>query len=158
VPAETEPAAATALAVFAFEDGEFSPSAEALDAQLDGAIRRAIAASRFKGSLGQSLQLPAPSGTAAGRGVVIGAGKQDVFDATAAEAAAAHAFGAAKDTGSEEVLLRMGPAGPERQAHAAFGVQLGSYRFDKYRTTEKPEKKPSVAKVRIAVADVAAAQ
>ena len=157
VPAETQPLAATALAVFAFEDGEFSPSAEALDGQLGGAIRRAIAAGRFKGQMGQSLQLPAPSGTVAGRVLVIGAGKQDAFDAKAAEAAAAHAFGAAKDTGSEQLLLLMGPAGPERQAHAAFGVQLASYRFDKYRTTEKPEKKPSVSEVQIAVANVKAA-
>src|SRR5690348_882102 len=99
VPAKTEPAAATAMAVFAFEDGGFSPSAEALDGQLGGAIRRAIAAGRFKGQMGQSLHLPAPTGTTAGRVVVIGAGKQDAFDAKAAEAAAAHAFNAAKDTG-----------------------------------------------------------
>jgi leucyl aminopeptidase len=52
----------------------------------------------------------------------------------------------------------MGPAGAERQAHAALGVRLASYRFDKYRTTEKPEKKPSVARVSIAVADAKAAK
>ena len=28
-------------------------------------------------------------------------------------------------------------------ANIAFGARLRSYRFDKYRTTEKPEKKPS---------------
>ncbi|HTX49983.1 MAG TPA: leucyl aminopeptidase, partial [Caulobacteraceae bacterium] len=66
-------------------------------------------------------------------------------------------YNAAKNTGSEALLLRMPPAGPERQAHAAFGVRLAAYRFDKYRTTEKPEKKPSVTSVSIAVADTKAA-
>ena len=31
----------------------------------------------------------------------------------------------------------------------AFGVQLAAYRFDKYRTTEKSEKKPSILVTRI---------
>jgi leucyl aminopeptidase len=158
VAADTQPTASTAIAVFAFEDGELSPSAEALDAASGGALRRAIGASRFKGAMGQNLHLLAPPGTAAGRVVVIGAGKQSAFEAKQAETAAAHAFGAAKDTGSEALLVMMGPAGAERQAHAAFGVRLASYRFDKYRTTEKPEKKPSVTKVSIAVADPKAAK
>ena len=37
------------------------------------------------------------------------------------------------------------------------GIRLAAYRFDKYRTKEKPEKKPSVASVRISVGDVKAA-
>ncbi len=40
--------------------------------------------------------------------------------------------------------MLMPPAGPDRPAHAAFGIKLAAYRFDRYRTTEKPEKKPSV--------------
>src|SRR6201999_1851920 len=40
---------------------------------------------------------------------------------------------------------------------AAFGIRLAAYRFDKYRTTEKPEKKPSVTAVSIAAADPKAA-
>jgi leucyl aminopeptidase len=31
-------------------------------------------------------------------------------------------------------------------------VRLGSYRFDKYRTTEKADKKPSIKTVQIAAA------
>ncbi len=157
VPADTEPMTATALAVLAFEDGEYSPSAQALDEQLGGAIKRAAAASRFRGESGQTLTLLAPTGTAAGRVILVGAGKQAAFDAGAAETASAHAYNAAKTSGSEALLIMMAPAGPERQAHAALGVRLASYRFDKYRTTEKPDKKPSVTTASIAVADVKAA-
>jgi leucyl aminopeptidase len=146
-----------ALAVLAFEDGELSPSAEALDAQLGGAVRKAIATSRFTGQMGQTLTLLAAAGTDAGRVVVVGAGKQAGFDAKAAESAGAHAFNAVKNSGAARLVL-MGPTGgPERQAHAAFGVRLAAYRFDKYRTTEKPEKKPSITEVHVACDDPKAA-
>ncbi len=157
VAAKTEPADGQALAVLAFEDGEFSPAAEALDAQVGGAVRRAIGATRFKGTMGQTVSILAPSGTAAGRVVVVGAGKQDAFDGRAAETAAAHAYNAVKDTGAERLLIMMPAAGAERQARAALGVRLAAYRFDKYRTTEKPEKKPSVARVDVGCEDAKAA-
>ncbi|HEY2708821.1 MAG TPA: leucyl aminopeptidase [Caulobacteraceae bacterium] len=157
VDAKAQAAESAALAVLAFEDGEFSPGAEALDTQMGGALKRAISATRFKGTMGQSVSILAPAGVKAGRVVVIGAGKQSSFDAKAAESAGAHAFNATKDTGAEALLLMMAPAGPERQAHAALGVQLASYRWDKYRTTEKPEKKPTVKSVSIACADPKAA-
>ena len=157
VAADAEPKETTALAVLAFEDGEYSPAAEALDKQMSGALKRAVAASRFRGELGQTISILAPAGTPAGRVIVVGGGKQAAFDAAKAESAGAHAYNAAKNTGSEGLLLRMPPAGPERQAHAALGIRLASYRFDKYRTTEKPEKKPSVTSVSIAVADAKAA-
>ncbi|HEY3796922.1 MAG TPA: leucyl aminopeptidase [Caulobacteraceae bacterium] len=158
VAADAKPAEATALAVLAFEGDEVSPAAEALNTQLDGAIKKAIAASRFKGQMGQTLSLLAPVGTPAARVLVIGAGKQPAFDEKQAESAGAHAWNAAKDTGSTSLMLLMPAAGPTRPAHAAFGVELAAYRFDKYRTTETPEKKPSVTTVRIAVSDVKASQ
>jgi leucyl aminopeptidase len=157
VAANAEASETTALAVLAFEDGEFSPAAEALDGRMGGAIKRAIAASRFKGQMGQSVAILAPSGVKAGRVLAVGAGKQASFDAKGAESAGAHAYNAAKDTGSETLLVMMPPAGPERQAHAAFGIRLAAYRWDKHRTTEKPEKKPTVKAVQIACADPKAA-
>jgi leucyl aminopeptidase len=157
VAADTKPAETTALAVLAFEDGEYSPAAEALDKAMGGALKRAVGGSRFTGAMGQTVSILAPAGTPAGRVLVIGAGKQSAFDAKGAESAGAHAYNAAKDSGSDALLLLMPPAGPGRQAHAAFGIRLASYRFDKYRTTEKPEKKPSVTSASIAVADRKAA-
>ena len=46
----------------------------------------------------------------------------------------------------------------ELTAAVAMGAALRSYRFDRYRTKEKPEKKPTIATVEIAVDDVAAAK
>jgi leucyl aminopeptidase len=157
VDADAKPAETTALAVLAFEDGEYSPAAETLDAQLSGALKRAVAASRFRGQMGQIVSILAPAGVAASRVLVVGAGKRSAFDAKAAESAGAHAFNAAKDSGSEKLLIMAGGAPANEQAAAAFGIKLAAYRFDKYRTTEKPEKKPSVKHVSIAVADKKAA-
>ena len=157
VDADAKPAETTALAVLAFEDGEYSPSAEALDKQLCGALKRAAAASRFRGQMGQTVSILAPTGVAAGRVLVVGAGKRIAFDAKAAESAGAHAFNAAKDSGSEKLLIMAAGAPADEQAAAAFGIKLAAYRFDKYRTTEKAEKKPSVKHASIAVGDKKAA-
>jgi len=153
VAAEAAPDATTALAVLAFENDELSPSAESLDGRMSGAISRAIATSRFTGAPGQSLSLVAPTGTRAARVVVVGAGRQESFDARAAETAGAHAYAAVKTSGCEILRLAMAPAGSERSAHAALGARLAAYRFDRYRTTEKAEKKPSVRSVQIESAD-----
>jgi leucyl aminopeptidase len=46
----------------------------------------------------------------------------------------------------------------EQAARAGFGVRLAAYRFDRYRTKEKPEAKPSIERVVIVTSDPAAAQ
>jgi leucyl aminopeptidase len=55
------------------------------------------------------------------------------------------------------LALHLGDTAPELAAAAAFGVKLASYRFDRYRTTEKPEKKPSLTALTVSVSDPAAA-
>jgi leucyl aminopeptidase len=151
VAADAPAGAAGALAVLAFEDGLMSPPAEALDEALGGLLRRAIAGSRFKGALGQTLDLIAVQGVDAARVVLTGAGKKAAWDDRTAELAAAHAFNAVKTSGCESLTLRMADSTAEQGARAAFGVTLAAYRFDKYRTTEKADKKPSVGKVSIAL-------
>ncbi len=122
----------------------------------EGAIGQAVAASRFTGGKGQTLDILAPQGLDAARLVLVGAGKRDGFDAVGAEHAAATGYNAVKASGLE--LLRIeGAAGADLAARAALGVRLASYRFDKYRTKEPAEKKPSVVKTEVATADADAA-
>ncbi|MGE5565201.1 MAG: leucyl aminopeptidase [Parcubacteria group bacterium] len=154
VPADAAPGAGAAIAVLAHEGGALSAEAQALDAATGGALARAIAAGRFTGAKGQSFELLAPSGIDAARVVVVGAGKPEELDAQGVENAAASAYRAVQASGVKELLIRF-PRDPER---AAFGARLASYRFDRYRTTEKAEKKPSVETVRIAAVDAGAAQ
>ena len=118
-----------------------------------GAYAAALAASRFTGAKGQTLDLIAPAGSDAARVVLVGAGKADGFDALAAETAAASAYGAVKTSGL--TTLRIQLAGDAAQAaQAAFGVRLAAYRFDQYRTKEAAEKKPSITRTEIVSRDV----
>jgi leucyl aminopeptidase len=120
-----------------------------------GPLGQAVAASRFAGKKGQTLDVLAPQGEAAQRLVLVGAGKKDAFDVLAAEQAAATAYNAVKTSGLQTLRIE-GASGADLAAHAALGVRLGSYRFDKYRTKEAAEKKPSIKTVQI-VADAGAA-
>jgi leucyl aminopeptidase len=126
-------------------------------AALDGALREAVAASRFTGAKGQTLDILAPSGVDAARLVLVGAGKPDGFNALGVEHAAANAYNAVKASGLTTLRIELPDAGPELASRAALGVRLAAYRFDKYRTKEPAEKKPSVVKTDVVSTDVDAA-
>jgi len=123
----------------------------------EGPLGRAVSASRFTGAKGQTLDVLAPEG-GADRLVLVGAGKAEAFDATAAEHAAATAYNAVKLSGLTWLRIEMPNADPELAARAALGLRLASYRFDKYRTKEPAEKKPSVTAAQVVAGDDGAAR
>jgi leucyl aminopeptidase len=140
----------------AFADGALSAAAKALDD--DGALGRAVAAGRFTGAKGASLNLVAPAGLPFARVLLVGSGGQDGFDAAASETAAAEAYQALKTSGADTLTLGLQGLSAGHAARAALGVRLAAYRFDRYRTKEKADKKPSVRTVRIETDDVAGAE
>ena len=87
---------------------------------------------------------------AVSRIVLAGLGKPDAVDARVTARPRRKARGAPERRRREEATLpielgedaTIGPA--EAAAQLAFGAQLRSYRFDKYRTKQKPEQKPSL--------------
>ena len=158
VAADAEPRKLRALAVLAFEGGALSSAAQELDQAASGAIGRAIAGGRFTGKAGQSIDLVAPAGLEDLRILVVGAGEEAKFDADGAEAFAANAFKALKTSGAETLGLMMAGFGAALAAQAALGARLASYRFDKYRTTEAAEKKPSIKNLTVVCDDPKAAK
>src|SRR3546814_20974195 len=54
--------------------------------------------------------------------------------------------------------LRGRKSAPEQAAHYAYGALLRSYRFDKYKTKETPEKKQKLKEIKVMVEDAAAAR
>jgi leucyl aminopeptidase len=122
-----------------------------------GALADAVAASRFTGAKGQTLDLIAPAGEAAPRLVLVGGGKRPAFDALAAEHAGATAYNALKTSGLAALRIELPDATPDLAAHAALGVRLAAYRFDKYRTTEPADRKPSIDRCEVALAATDAA-
>jgi leucyl aminopeptidase len=151
-PGPIEGAPLSAIAVLVFEGPVLSAAAEALDQQTGGAVSRAVAG-RFKGAKGQAVELVAPANLHASPLLLIGAGAQDAFTAQGAETAGAEAYKAVKTSGATTLELRFSDLAPDHLAKAAFGVRLAAYRFDKYLTREKPEKKPSIQTTRVVADD-----
>ncbi len=158
VPSDAEVGKTGAIAVLVFEKAAPAGAAAELDRATGGALARAIAGGRFTGAQGQSLDIVAPHGIEAARVLLVGAGAQEKFDGRALELAAASAYQALKMSGVESLTLRLPGMAPAMAGQAALGVRLAAYRFDRYRTKEKADKKPSIAKVHIAVDDQAAAK
>jgi leucyl aminopeptidase len=123
---------------------------------LDGQAATAAAGARFTGAKGQTLDILAPEGGAQ-RLVLVGAGKRDGFDALGAEHAAASAYAAVKVSGLGVLRVETPNGDAELAARAALGVRLACYRFDKYRTKEAADKKPSIAKTQVSTSDPDAA-
>ena len=140
----------TVRAVLAFDGGTLSAGAQ----QVGGVAEAFARAPRFTGGKGQTLDLV----TGEARTIVVGAGAQDAFGPAEAETAAGHAFNAAKNTGAGTLVLDLRGLPGEVAARAGLGAELASYRFDRYLTREKPEKKPSVTRVEVVTDDPAAAQ
>jgi leucyl aminopeptidase len=157
VAAEAEAGPKAAIAVLASEAAPLAGAAAILDAATGGALKRAIDCGRFTGGKGQILDLVAPHNVDAARVLLVGSGPPATFGPEAIEAAAAQAYQAVKASGAEALVLKLPAIAADLAASAAFGIRLAAYRFDRYRTTEKPEKKPSVKKVRLEVDDPKAA-
>src|SRR6266851_3836944 len=143
-----------AIVVGAWEDRTLTAAARRLDEETSGAVARAVAASpRFHGKKNELIAIIGPPNVSVSRIVVAGLGKPDALDARLLQdlggALVAHLNGAgeseatvALDLGGAEAP-KLKPA--DAAANLAFGAELRSYRFDKYRTTQKPEQKPSLA-------------
>jgi leucyl aminopeptidase len=146
------------VAVLVHEDRALSLGAKTWDERAGGAVTRAVASPRFTGGKGQSLSLHAPAGVSAPQIVLIGAGVAADLDASSVEAAAAQAFLAVRLSGFETLAVDASGLTADQAAHAGLAARLAAYRFDKYLTKEKPEKKPSITTVQVVTEDVAAAQ
>ncbi|MBV9811831.1 MAG: leucyl aminopeptidase [Acetobacteraceae bacterium] len=144
-----------ALVLLVAEEGAPSPMAEAADGATGGAVNRALVAAEFKGKAGQTCTALAPGGGLS-RVVAVGVGKRGELSERTAEEAGGHA--AALLGKDEAATLDAAELDPALAASVALGAALRSYRFDKYRTQEKAEDKPKLARLTVLVSDVGAAQ
>ena len=157
------PSAGT-IVVGVLEEHRLTPTAQQVDKLTKGAIGRALGVGRFKGRPDEQLAILAPPGIDASRILLIGLGKGDSLDALTLQAVGgrvATALNAAGEQGAtvavDEIAgARLGTG--EMAAHMALGARLRSYRFDKYRTREKPEQKPTLKRLTFALDDPASAK
>src|SRR5579872_1674690 len=152
------------LVVGVLEGKKLSASAAALDKESNGALAGAIAASRFTGRKEETLMLPAPRGLFYERVVLLGLGKPGGLTAVQVQRLGGALMPALNAVGATSAAIavdkvpgtRLAPA--DAAANLAHGAVLRSYRFDKYRTKEKPEKKPTLTELTVLTAGAAAAR
>ncbi|MBC8267717.1 MAG: leucyl aminopeptidase [Rhodospirillaceae bacterium] len=137
---------------------KLTDSAKALDKIMSGGLVRAIKACRFKGDKTSSLPLLAPGGTGFTRILLVGMGKAKSIDAKAMQDIGGDIYTALSTKGHATVQVMVDAIDkctmkPDQMAaEMALGARLSSYRFDKYKTKEKPENKPSLKTLKISCA------
>jgi len=148
-----------AVVVGVWEDRALTGPARRLDEATQGAVARAVAAApRFHGKKNELVPVIGPPGLPVSRIVLVGLGKPKAIDARLLEdlggTLAAHLNSAGESEATFAVDLGDGaPVKPaEAAARLAYGAALRSYRFDKYRTKQKPEQKPSLSSITVSAA------
>jgi leucyl aminopeptidase len=125
------------------------------DAATGGAIARALDVAEFKGGKGKTCTILAPGGDLT-RVVAIGLGKLSDLNPRSLQEAGGHAV--ASLSRESVAVVAADVLKPAQAAEVALGAVLGTYRFDRYRTKEKPEDKPRLDSLTLLNADAAAAQ
>jgi leucyl aminopeptidase len=140
------------VAVFVAADKQLLATAQTIDKATGGAITRALTAGRFTGAKNQTLTLLGQSGGAA-RLLLLGVGKPRELDARAAEglggliAAEANAAGHKAVSVVVDAVKGSKLSAGQIAASIALGARLRNYRFDKYKTKDKPEQKLSLEQI-----------
>ena len=161
---ETALPAQGALAVGVLNGRVLTASAEKIDKKTGGAVRRAMKASRFKGNEGQTLELVAPSGTRLDRVIVYGLGKTAALDDLKFEALGGRMLKRFNGAGVTNGTIAVDPIRggklktADMAARVAMGARLASYRFDRYRTQEPANKKPTLKTLTVTTTTAAAAR
>ncbi len=148
-----------ALAVTVTTDRTLGTRGQALDASTGGMLTRAMASSRFTGKKDEILTVLAPANLTNSRIVLVGLGKpEDVTDLTA-QAAGGSLYAAVEKSGETTVALLVdepetaGMTSSDFAVNFALGLRLRSYRFDRYKTKEKPDQKCSLEGCTVHCAD-----
>jgi leucyl aminopeptidase len=146
-----------AVVVGVWEGKVLTPAARRLDEAAGSAITRALAAaSRFSGKKDELLPIVGPPDLSVSRIVLAGLGKPESADSRSLQQLGGNLVAHLNGAGEQEATLMIdvaegasiGPTGAA--AELAFGAQLRSYRFDKYKTRQKPEQKPSLNRLTVA--------
>ena len=160
----TKPTAVDTLVVGAFEGRKLSRSAGDMDKTCKGALTRAMKAGRFTGARDQFLDIVAPSGVTAARIVIVGLGKSGSLDSLGAQNLGGNLVAHLNRVGAKKAAVMIdkwsgasAPAVADQAANLGYGARLRGYRFDKYRTKEASNKKPTLTRLTLVVSGARAA-
>ncbi len=135
-----------------------------LDKALGGALKKAMAAARFKGKRGQMIEILAPAAPAPDRVILMGVGKAETLDAQGAEQAGGRLMAHLLEGRATAAAVLAEPPKScalreeDFAARLAMGLTLRDYRFDKYRTQADKETLPDPVRVTIMGGEAAKAR
>ncbi|HEY0300453.1 MAG TPA: M17 family peptidase N-terminal domain-containing protein, partial [Rhizomicrobium sp.] len=118
--------------------------------------RRAIAASRFTGSIGQHLNLSGSESGGFDRVVLAGLGARDACTPLLCEKIGGHLATHLHALGEKQACVHLREAAlsrSEQAARMAFGAQLASYRFHRYRSRLRPGEATSLESLAFVLPD-----
>jgi leucyl aminopeptidase len=153
-----------ALALLVAADGKLLSSGQALDKATGGALTRAMKANDFKGKKDELLDLLAPSGLDNSRLVLVGIGDPKQLQGRDLQGIGGVIVGHLDSVGEVEAAVTVDSLGGDKKAaaasagHLGYGARLQSYRFDRYKTKKKPDRKKPLEKLSILAEDAAAAR
>jgi leucyl aminopeptidase len=151
------------VAVLVGADKQLLTTAQSLDKASGGAIVSAIAVGRFTGAKNQTATILGDTG-GVGRLMLLGVGKGRDLDARTAEGLGGIVAAEANAAGHKAVTVVVDPvkgsklAPGQIAARIALGARLRNYRFDKYKTKDKPEQKLSLEQLTVVVGGPAEAR
>ncbi len=149
------------LVLFTDEALKFGPASAKILGSAAETVRRAAAASSFKGKSGSSLDILAPSNLKVDRLIVAGTGKSGALkaeDYIKIGGATVARLKSGVDSVTIVAELPEGAMKPANVTSIAAGLRLRAYSFDRYKTKKKDDDSKLKANVSIAVADVGAAK
>ena len=136
------------LAVTCFGDPAKDATVKALNTALGGLVLEAAIAESFDGKSLQTLSLHTGGKLPAKRLLVVGLGNKHDFSSPQFRDITACIAAHGNKVGAVHVACLLPSLGGKRDEkalqHAAEGVYLGGYKFDRYLTSEDSKKKPSV--------------
>ncbi len=140
-----------ALALLIHEGEKPSGLWAQLDEATGGAIARAFDVAEFTGAKGKTCVILAP-GANLSRVLAVGLGKPAETTQKILEEAGGTIV--ANLSREPSIAVANNTLTAQQAAEVALGAVLRSYRFDRYRTKEKPEDKPKLAKLTVLTAEV----
>ena len=139
-----------------------APLVAAIDQALGGSLRRAISDERFRGKPGQLVSLHTQGRLAASRVALVGVGPEPrgAPETTALLTFAGRVARLANATGAVNAALvppaALAASAPAVSSALALGLELGSYRFDKYLSEDK-RTPPSLRNAQLLLGDAISA-
>ena len=153
-----------ALAVLVAADRKLLSSGKALDKATGGALARAMKANDFQGKKAERLDLLAPSGLDNSRLLLIGIGEPKKLKGRDLQAIGSAIVSHMSGVGETQAAVAVDSLGRNKAAaaasagHLAYGARLQSYRFDRYKTKKRPDRKKPLEKLSVLAEDSAAAR